>query len=143
MLAGRYAEAAEAWAGVGARPWVAVALGLDADPECALRGLDLADDLDAPAFRAALVRERHARGLAVPRGPRGTTRANAFRLTSREVEVLALVADGLTNAEVAGRLFVSEKTVAHHVSAALRKTGEPSRARAAAAARRAGLLDET
>ncbi|HVU90708.1 MAG TPA: LuxR C-terminal-related transcriptional regulator, partial [Jatrophihabitans sp.] len=94
----------------------------------------------APAVRAALARVRYARGLAVPRGPRAATRANSLGLTARESEVLALVADGLTNAEIGQRLFLSAKTVGHHVSALLRKTGAPSRARAVAAARRAGLL---
>jgi len=62
-------------------------------------------------------------------------------LTARELEVLGLLAEGLSNAEMARRLFLSGKTVGHHVSAVLRKLGEPSRARAVAAAHRQGLLD--
>ena len=50
--------------------------------------------------------------------------------------MLALVADGLRNAEIAGRLFVTEKTVAHHVSAVLRKLDVSSRAQAGAEAAR-------
>ena len=56
------------------------------------------------------------------------------------MEVLALVVEGLSNPEIAKRLFLSEKTVGHHVSAVLRKLGEPTRARAAAAAVRTGLV---
>jgi DNA-binding CsgD family transcriptional regulator len=138
MIDGALAAAAEEWAAVGAPLWEAICRALDDDPALALRGLQLADAVDAPAVRQALLRERHARGMSVPRGPRAATRANAYGLTGRELDVLSLVGEGLTNAEVAERLFLSEKTVAHHVSAALRKTGEPTRARAAAAVRRAG-----
>jgi DNA-binding NarL/FixJ family response regulator len=83
---------------------------------------------------------RHARGLTVPRGPRPASRANPAGLTAREVEVLGLLADGLSYAEVAERLILSEKTVGHHVSAVLRKLGEPTRSRAVAAALRLGII---
>jgi DNA-binding NarL/FixJ family response regulator len=54
--------------------------------------------------------------------------------------VLALLVQGLSNAEVADRLFLSEKTVGHHVSAVLRKLGEPTRSRAVAAALRRRIV---
>jgi DNA-binding NarL/FixJ family response regulator len=54
-----------------------------------------------------------------------------------------LLAEGLSNAEVAGRLFLSEKTVGHHVSAVLRKLGQPTRSRAVAAAIRKGIVRPT
>jgi DNA-binding NarL/FixJ family response regulator len=57
-------------------------------------------------------------------------------LTSREREVLALVADGLDNRQIARRLFISDKTVRNHVSALFSKLGVTSRAAAVAAARR-------
>ncbi len=60
-------------------------------------------------------------------------------LTAREREVLALLAEGLTNRQVAERLVVSEHTVHRHVTNILRKLGLPSRAAAAALAARAGL----
>jgi ATP/maltotriose-dependent transcriptional regulator MalT len=83
------------------------------------------------------LRERGARGL--PRGPRARTRANPAGLTPRELEVLALVADGLRNAEIAQRLVLSAKTVDHHVSAILRKLEVRTRGEAGAAAERLGL----
>jgi DNA-binding NarL/FixJ family response regulator len=50
------------------------------------------------------------------------------------VEVLRLLAEGRSNAEVAERLILSAKTVSHHVSAVLRKLGAPTRSRAVATA---------
>jgi DNA-binding NarL/FixJ family response regulator len=80
---------------------------------------------------ARRLRERGIRGI--PRGPLRSTRQNPANLTRRELDVLALVADGLTNGEIAQRLFVSTRTVDHHVSAVLRKLDVPTRARAVAA----------
>jgi DNA-binding CsgD family transcriptional regulator/tetratricopeptide (TPR) repeat protein len=63
----------------------------------------------------------------------------AFGLTPREREVLALVADGRTNRQIADELFISEKTASVHVSNILGKLGAGNRAEAAAIAHRAGL----
>jgi DNA-binding NarL/FixJ family response regulator len=79
---------------------------------------------------ARRLRERGVRDL--PRGPRASTLQNQSKLTSREVEILTLVAEGLGDAEIAARLFLSKKTVAHHVSAILRKLGVKTRTQAAA-----------
>ena len=64
---------------------------------------------------------------------------NPANLTPRELEVLVLLGDGLTNAEIAERLFLSEKTVAHHVSAILRKLGVANRVQAVTEAARLGI----
>jgi len=90
---------------------------------------------------AKLARERlRALGAPVPRGPRATTRANPAKLTSRELEVLRLIAEGLRNAEVARRLVLSPRTVERHVSAILGKLRATTRGEAVAAATRLGLL---
>jgi DNA-binding CsgD family transcriptional regulator/tetratricopeptide (TPR) repeat protein len=66
--------------------------------------------------------------------------ADAFALTPREAEVLALVADGLTNRQIGERLFISSKTASVHVSRLLAKLGAATRGEAAAIAHRRGML---
>ena len=76
---------------------------------------------------------------AIPRGPRPATRAAPAGLTAREQEVLALLAEGLPDREISQRLFISERTVHHHVSAVLSKIGVSSRTAAAREAARMGI----
>jgi DNA-binding NarL/FixJ family response regulator len=97
-------------------------------------------ELLEPDAVARQLRERGARGL--PRGPRPSTRRNDAQVTARELEVLRLLADGLSNAAIAERLFVSPRTVEHHVSAILRKVQARTRGEAVAAAQRHGLLQD-
>ncbi len=75
----------------------------------------------------------------MPRGPRETTRANPAGLTTRQLEVLALLGDGRTNAEIADELFVSLRTAEHHVAAVLTKLGADSRRDAARRASELGV----
>lgn len=103
----------------GSRPKVAV--------EEARRALDVFEELGAEldADRAASVLRR----LGAP-GRTGPKRLSV--LTKREEQVLALIARGLTNPEIAERLYISRKTAAHHVSRVLTKLGLRNRAEAAA-----------
>jgi DNA-binding CsgD family transcriptional regulator len=78
----------------------------------------------------------------IPAGPRTATQADPLGLTRREREVLGLICAG-RNAEIAARLFLSIKTVDHHVSAVLAKLGTPTRQAAAAHAARLGLAGVT
>ena len=94
----------------------------------------------AAAIVARRLRSRGAKGL--PRGPRPQTRENPANLTARELEILALVAEGLRTGEIAAHLFVSDRTVAHHVSAILRKLDVHTRGEAAAVAVRLGLTSQ-
>ena len=135
QMAGDWRRAAEHWAELGCPYEAALALAETEDDALRRRALDELQGLGAgPAASivARRLRERGVRGL--PRGPRATTRANPAGLTARELEVLELVAQGLRNAQIAERLFLSEKTVDHHVSAILRKLGVGTRAEASAEA---------
>jgi len=101
--------------------------------------LPLLDELDARAV-AALVRGRlRELGVSVPRGISPATRANPGGLTDRQLDVLSLLVEGMSNADIAARLVISRKTADHHVSAILGRLGVRSRGEAVAAARRLGL----
>jgi DNA-binding CsgD family transcriptional regulator/tetratricopeptide (TPR) repeat protein len=142
LVAGDWRSAAEFWRRLR-RPYeTALALG-DADDEEALReSLDELARLGARAAAAIVAQRLRALGVRVPRGPRSSTRENPAGLTQREVDVLTLVAQGLRNAEIADRLFVSERTVEHHVSSILRKLDVETRGQAAAQAQRLGIATE-
>jgi DNA-binding CsgD family transcriptional regulator/tetratricopeptide (TPR) repeat protein len=91
--------------------------------------------LGAHGVARGLRQELQRRGVArVPRGPRADTVENPAGLTNREVEVLALLSTGQSNAAIAENLYISEKTVGHHVSSVLAKLGVSSRGKAAAMA---------
>jgi DNA-binding NarL/FixJ family response regulator len=109
------------------------------DPALVSQALSTLESLGARAAWNRVAPRLGELGEAVPRGPRPATRANPAGLTTREIEVLQLLSDGLRNAEIADRLVVSPKTVGHHVSAILAKLGVRSRTEAAAAAGRLGI----
>jgi DNA-binding CsgD family transcriptional regulator len=140
MLAGEHRAAAREWQDRGCPLWSAYALALSPDLRDAQECLDIVGRLGAAAVHQAVLRERRARSLPLPRGPRAASRANPAGLTGRELEVLGLLADGLAYADIAERLVLSQKTVAHHVSAVLRKLGEPTRPLAVAAALRRRII---
>lgn len=81
-----------------------------------------------------------ARVMAELRGPRRGEASGYQELTDRELEVLRLVADGSSNADIASRLFISEKTVKSHVSNILAKLHLADRTQAAAYAWRRGII---
>ena len=76
-------------------------------------------------------------------GHRTTRRqARSDGLTGREVEVLGLLAQGLSNRDIAGRLFISRKTASHHIEHIYAKTGTTNRALASLYAANHGLIGE-
>ena len=95
----------------------------------ALRELE---DLGAAAAARQVRRQLRALGITrVPRRSHATTRANPAGLTERQLDVLDLLAAGLTNAEIAERLVVSVRTVDSHVAAVRNKLGVRTRREAA------------
>jgi DNA-binding CsgD family transcriptional regulator len=131
-VAGQYAEAAAAWRELGCPFEEAVALTWTGDPEAMRRALDIFTELQATPAAANVRRLLQQQGIHVPaqRGPRAATAAHPAGLTAREAEVLEVLREGLTNAEIAQRLYLSQRTVDHHVSAILAKMGVSSRTEA-------------
>lgn len=134
-LEGDHPGAAEAWADLGSPYEQAMALAFGSDEDKA-RAVDILRDLHAgPALsrlKAATIPGRNRRGRPPASGPHG--------LTKRQLDVLTLLGEGLTNAQIGETLFISPKTVDHHVSAILDKIGATSRGEAAAKARKSGLI---
>jgi DNA-binding CsgD family transcriptional regulator/tetratricopeptide (TPR) repeat protein len=163
-LAGRpdpdlWQEAVATWDGIGfvyAAAYArfrggeaALAAGGDRDRVAAelRRSHDAATTLRARPLAAVI--ERLARRARIDLGARPASGDGSAPgdgaghvLTPREAEVLALVAEGLTNRQIGARLFISEKTASVHVSRLLAKLGAGTRGEAAAVARRRGLLGD-
>jgi DNA-binding CsgD family transcriptional regulator len=140
-LRGEWGAAAAWWRERGCRYEAAVCLLLGDDAGRALEAVTELDRLGArPAADYGRRRLRALGTRVVPRGPRPSTAGNRAGLTRREQDVLPLIAGGLSNAEIAGRLFLSGKTVERHVSSILRKLDVASRVEAVAAATELGLL---
>jgi DNA-binding CsgD family transcriptional regulator/tetratricopeptide (TPR) repeat protein len=141
LLAGDWCASAEAWKEMGCPYQRALALACGDQHDALLEALTLLDGLGARQTALRLRRDLRRRGhQRIPRGPIRATAINPAGLTARQIEVLELVAEGLTDAGVAARLSLSTKTVGHHVSALLAKLGVASRHEAAAAARRLGVV---
>jgi DNA-binding CsgD family transcriptional regulator len=139
MIRGDWAGAAAQWDRRGGGYPRAEALS-GGDQAAAGAALRILDELGASRAAQRLRAELRRRGFSrVPRGPRPATADNVAGLTPRQADVLALLAEGLSNAEIAERLSLSTKTVDHHISAVLGKLGVANRAHAAAVAHRLNL----
>jgi DNA-binding CsgD family transcriptional regulator len=134
-LAGDWRAAAAEWERLGCPYEHARALA-DGDRTAQIAALAIFDRLGAQPAADVLRQRMRAAGVQnIPRGPRPTTRHNPFGLTARQMDILALLAEDLTNGKIAAQLYISPKTVDHHVSAVLAKLGVHSREAAAAWAR--------
>ena len=139
-LAAAWRATAELFAQLGhpleearARARLAEVLRASGDTEAARREADAA---------RAVAKDLGADGLLAALGEAGRTAARRTdALTPREQEILGLVTEGRSNADIGRQLFISAKTVSVHVSNLMAKLGVASRTEAAAVARRDGLLD--
>ena len=128
MLDGRYAEAASWWRLAGDTFAEAMALADSPEPDDRVRAVTLLDRHGAIGTADRLRVELRRQGVdAVPPRPRESTQGNPGGLTNRQLDVARLVAMGMSNSEIAARLYISPKTADHHVSAILAKLDLPSR----------------
>lgn len=141
QLEGCWAEAAAEWKALNCPYEAARALSEGDEPAALKVALLEFERLGATPMAQALSRRLRELGVkGIPRGPRPSTRANPAGLTRREIEILHLLALGLRNLEIAEKLFLSEKTVDHHISSVLSKLGAKSRLDAVRKASQLGLL---
>ncbi len=120
--------AAAAWLELGCPYEAADAWTASTDPERVRRAWELFGELGAAPGRTRAARRLRELGVrSIPRGPRPATADDPDGLTAREREVASLLRGGLTDPEIAFRLHLSVRTVGHHVSAVLGKTGARTR----------------
>ena len=123
-LVGRHDGAAAAWTEIGAPYEAALAAVHGSHAGRAARAVEDLEVLPAAGSAGRAREVLRARGLTPPpERRRASTRANPSGLTNRQLDVARLVARGLTNAELARDLYISPKTVDHHVSAVLGRLG--------------------
>lgn len=140
-LEGDWRGAIRAWRELEA-PYESALAALPGDDAAARQAQAALHKLGASAAVRTFARERAVRGARAMRGPRRSTLAHPAGLTRREQEVLEQLATGATNPAIAAALHLSERTVAHHVSAILAKLGAATRLAAIEQARRRGLLSQ-
>ncbi|HKO27024.1 MAG TPA: AAA family ATPase [Solirubrobacteraceae bacterium] len=138
-LDGDWRRAVAAWSELEA-PYEAALAALPGDDRAAREAMATLHKLGARAAARAFARERAAWGARATRGPRRSTLAHPAGLTRREQEVLEVLETGASNAQIAEALHLSERTVAHHVSAILGKLAAGNRHAAVERARKQGLL---
>ena len=132
-IAGNWQGAAQAWQRLGCPYEHAIVLGWYGGESEQREALSILERLGAAPAAQLMRKQMRARGVrGIPRGARASTRTHSSGLTIRETEILGLMSDGLSNPAIGKRLFVSTRTVDHHVSAILAKFGVQSRAGAIA-----------
>ena len=139
VMEGEPSAAAGMFAAIGCTYDSALAL-LDGDASEQLAALSSFETMGAAGVATKVRKSLRDRGVAVPRGRGRTTRRHSAGLTPRQAEALSLMAEGLSNTEIADRLFLSPRTVEHHVAAVISKLNTSTRVEAVAVAREQGLL---
>jgi DNA-binding CsgD family transcriptional regulator/tetratricopeptide (TPR) repeat protein len=141
QIAGQWQRAADLWTRIGCPYQTALALAESDDLGALRRALETWARRGARPPRAVAAPDRAKLGVRdIPRRPRRSTHSNPRGLTAREHEILLLLAEGSSNTVIADRLYVSAKTVEHHVSAILSKLGVRTRGEAVREAVRSGLV---
>jgi predicted ATPase/DNA-binding CsgD family transcriptional regulator len=133
-------KAAAFWERAGSPYQQALAL-FETNDENKRKAIAIVQRLGATAVYERMKFEMRRSGIRnIPRGIRKTTQSNPEFLTDRELDVLRLLQEGLHNKEIAARLFISAKTVDHHISAILYKLEVNSRTKAVHEAEKLGII---
>ena len=141
QVAGRPVDAARAWHALGVPYQQADALADSPDEADQRRAWAIFDSLGATPRAGEIARRLRASGARdLPRRLQPTSRGNPGGLTDRQLEIAALIADHLTNQEIAEQLYLSPRTVDHHVSAILGKLAVANRRHAAQRVRELGIV---
>jgi ATP/maltotriose-dependent transcriptional regulator MalT len=123
-------KAASLWKNTGCPYNEALALSKGTE-DSKREAIVLLQGVGADAVVQKIKAEMRSSGIkSIPRGMRKSTLSNAALLTSRELDILQLLKEGLQNKEIAGKLFIAPKTVDHHISAILFKLDVSSRVKA-------------
>lgn len=140
VMEGNWKKAALLWKGKNCPYEQAITL-FSGTADDQRQAVSILDELGASATCEMLKQKMRSSGIkSIPRGPRQSTRENPAQLTNRQIDVLHLLQDGLQNNEIAEKLFISPKTVDHHISAILSKLEVNSRTKAVAQASKLGIL---
>ena len=139
VMEGKPVEAAAIWEAKGIPYQQALALA-HGDETARLEALEISEALGATAVASKLRNALRDARVAIPRGKTRDTRRHAAGLTVRQSEVLKLLDEGLSNLEIADRLFVSPRTVENHVSAVMMKLDSSTRKEAVTRAHDEGIL---
>jgi len=142
-IAGEWQRAAQRWREIGCPYEAALSLADSRDEGALRRALAMLEQLGARPVAHRVARRLREMGVRhIPRGPRPATRVHPAGLTSREMEIVSLIAQGLSNLEIGRRSYLSVRTVDHHVSSILSKLGVRSRVDITREAMRLGLLPD-
>lgn len=141
QIDGEWRRAAERWSEIGCPYETALALTDSGEEQALRRALEICERLGARPMAGVVARRLREMGIrGIPRGPHPSTRSHPGGLTSREMEIVSLIVEGLSNFEIAKRCYVSVRTVDHHVSSILSKLGVRSRVDIARETIRLGLV---
>jgi DNA-binding CsgD family transcriptional regulator len=133
-------EEASSWERLGCPYEQALSL-FDGNDDDKRKALSIMQQLGANAVSEKLKMEMRSFGIKkIPRGLRESTKINPAQLTNRELDVLQLLKNSIQNKEIAETLFISPKTVDHHISSILFKLEVNSRSKAVSKAVRLGIL---
>jgi DNA-binding CsgD family transcriptional regulator len=133
-------KAAAFWEKTGSPYEEALAL-FEASDDSKRKAIAIVQQLGGTAVYERMKFEMRRSGIKkIPRGIRKSTQSNPEFLTDRELDVLRLLQEGLHNKEIAARLFISAKTVDHHISAILYKLEVNSRTKAVHEAEKLGII---